>query len=306
MPRQGSTLAPGVDALFDFILVVSVVFFALIVALMLLFVIRYRRRRMDQEPLSSPHHNARLEATWSIVPLLIVFVIFGWGFKLYLDENVSPRNAYEIDVTGQKWKWLFTYPNGHVDEELHVPGDRPVKLVMTSEDVIHSFFVPAFRLKRDAVPGRYSVLWFTAAHPGVYQAFCAEYCGMGHSNMLAKVVVHEPGGFERWLEQASNLLATMTPVEAGGKLYAQRGCIQCHTVDGSARVGPSFKGVFGHMVLLQGGDRVMADENYVRESILDPQAKVVAGYEPVMPTYKGRIKDSEITAIIAYLKSLSK
>ena len=306
MPVEGSSLAPGVDALFDFILWLSVFFFVLIVGLMITFVVKYRRRRVDETPLESPTHNTKLEVAWTVVPLLLVFVIFAWGFKLYLDESVAPRNAYEVDVTGQKWKWLFTYANGHVDEDLHVPGDRPIKLVMTSEDVIHSFYIPAFRIKRDVVPGRYSVLWFRPARPGEYQVFCAEYCGTNHSNMLAKVVVHEPGGFERWLEAASNLLATMTPVEAGAKLYAQRGCAQCHTVDGSARVGPTFKGVFGHDVVMRDGSKVLADENYVRESILDPQAKVVAGFEPVMPTYKGRIKDQEITAIIAYLKSLSK
>ncbi len=303
LPVDASTGAPAVDALFHFILWVSVAFFALIVGLMVYFVVRFRRRGLDAaEP--SPAHNTALELTWSGIPLLLVIVIFGWGFKVYLDLNTPPANAYEVQVTGQKWKWLFTYPNGHVDENLHVPVDRPVKLVMTSEDVIHSFFVPAFRVKRDVVPGRYSSLWFQATKTGTFPVLCAEYCGRGHSDMLAEVVVHPPGGFERWLEDAANLASRMSPAEAGERLFRTRGCAQCHAVDGSARVGPSLAGLVGRRAVLRDGTTVVADENYVRESILEPQAKVAAGFEPVMPTYKGRLKDDEITALIAYLKAL--
>jgi cytochrome c oxidase subunit 2 len=280
-----------------------VVFFALIVGLMIYFVVRFRRRGADDaEP--SPAHNTALELTWTGIPLVIVIAIFAWGFKVFLDLNTPPGNAYEVQVTGQKWKWLFTYPNGHVDENLHVPVDRPVKLVMTSEDVIHSFFVPAFRVKKDVVPGRYSTLWFEATKEGEYQVFCAEYCGTSHSDMLAEVVVHAPGGFERWLADAANLLARMPPAEAGERLLRTRGCVQCHSVDGTAKVGPSLDRLIGHPVVLRGGETITADENYVRESILEPQAKIVAGFEPVMPTYKGKIKDEEITALIAYLKAM--
>lgn len=304
MPFRGSSGAGAVDALFYFILAISVIFFLLIVTLMLVFVFKYRRRSPGEEPPRSPHHNTPLELTWTIVPLILVVVIFGWGFRVFLDMNTPPDNAYEVQVTGQKWKWLFTYDNGHVDENLHVPVDRPIRLVMTSEDVIHSFFVPAFRIKRDVVPGRYSSVWFDATTAGTYDVFCAEYCGTNHSNMLAKVVVHEPGGFETWMADAANFLDRMSPAEGGERLYRVRGCAQCHSVDGSGGIGPTFKGAFGHPVALQDGSTVTVDENYVRQSILDPQSQVVAGFEPVMPTYQGRLKDDEITAIIAYLKTL--
>jgi cytochrome c oxidase subunit 2 len=233
-----------------------------------------------------------------------VIVIFVWAFRVFLNINTPPANAYEVQVTGQKWKWLFTYPNGHVDQDLHVPVNTPVRLVMTSEDVIHGFFIPAFRLKHDVLPGRYVKLWFRAVKTGEFQIYCTQYCGTGHSDMWAKVIVHEPGGFESWLQAASNFLKTMSPAQAGEMLYRTRGCAQCHTVTGEASTGPTWKGLFGRTVPLQGGGSVVADENYVRESILDPQAQVVAGFQPVMPTFKGRLSDQEISAIIAYIKTL--
>jgi cytochrome c oxidase subunit 2 len=304
MPPQISTVAHNVDSLFNFILAISVFFFLLIVAVMILFVIRYRRRE-GVEAAESASHNTALELTWTIIPLILVVVIFFFGFTGYLDMVTPPANAYEILVDGQKWNWSFTYPNGYVDANLHVPVDRPVRLVMTSADVIHSLYVPAFRIKMDVVPGRYSKAWFEATEPGEYELFCAEYCGTSHSDMLAVVVVHPPGEFETWLEQASNFLETMSPVEAGQKLFQARGCMQCHSVDGTAKTGPTMAGIYGRTEALADGGTVVADENYLRESILEPMAKVVAGYEPVMPTYQGRLKDAEITAIIEYLKSLS-
>ena len=304
LPVQASDGAAGVDRLFFFIFGVSLFFFALIVILMVAFVIRYRRRE-GIEPEPSPHHSTALELTWTGIPLLLVIVIFVWGFKVYLDMRTPPANSYEVQVTGQKWKWLFTYPTGHVDENLHVPIDQPVRLVMTSEDVIHSFFVPAFRIKQDVVPGRYSKVWFRATKAGEFQVYCAEYCGTSHSDMLAKVVVHEPGGFEKWMNEVGDMFKSMSPVEVGEKLYRVRGCAQCHSVDGKANVGPTFLGVWGHQQPLKGGGSAVVDENYVRESILEPQAKIAAGFEPVMPTYKGKLSDREITAMIEYLKSLS-
>jgi cytochrome c oxidase subunit 2 len=304
MPPQVSTVAHHVDFLFSFILAISVFFFLLIVVVMVFFVIRYRRRE-GAEAEASPSHNMALELTWTIIPLVLVVVIFFFGFRGFLDMATPPANAYEVLADGQKWNWSFTYPNGYVDENLHVPVNRPIRLVMTSADVIHSLYVPAFRIKNDVVPGRYTKVWFEATEPGEYELFCAEYCGTSHSDMLALVIVHPPGEFETWLEKASNFLETMTPVEAGQKLYQVRGCQQCHSVDGSAKTGPSFLGLFGRSGQMADGTTVVADENYIRESILEPANKVVAGYEPVMPTYQGRVKDAEITAIIEYLKSLS-
>jgi cytochrome c oxidase subunit 2 len=208
-------------------------------------------------------------------------------------------------VTGQKWQWFFTYPNGYVTGELHVPVDRPVELTMTSEDVIHSLWIPAFRVKKDVVPGRYNKAWFEATEPGEYPLLCTEYCGTGHSDMLTRVTVHRPGEFETWLREAADLLGTLPPAEAGLKLYETKGCKQCHSLDGSAGVGPSFKNLFGSERHLADGGQVVADENYVRHSILEPMSQVSLGFDPVMPTYAGKLKDQEITMLIAYLKSIS-
>ncbi|MBI2840050.1 MAG: cytochrome c oxidase subunit II [Acidobacteria bacterium] len=305
MPPEISTSAAGVDWIFYFIFWISLFFFLLIVGLMTYFVVRYRRPK-GVEAEGAPSHNMVLEVTWSVIPLILVIVIFYLGFKGFMDLFTSPQNAYEVLVTGQKWKWLFQYPNGYVDENLHVPVDVPVRLVMSSEDVIHSLYIPAFRVKRDVVPGRYTKAWFQATQAGDYQIFCAEYCGKSHSDMLAKVVVEKPGDFEKWLEKASNFLDTMPPAEAGARLYKTRGCAQCHSIDGTSGIGPTFKGVFGETVVMVGGAKVAVDENYLRESINEPQVRVVAGYQPVMPTFKGRLKDKEITAIIEYIKSLER
>jgi cytochrome c oxidase subunit 2 len=304
-PPQGSTVAHDVDWLFYEILWISIFFFVVIVALMLWFVVKYRRRTGHSEQ-PSPHHNTALELTWSVGPLLLSLVIFYEGFVGFLDLTIQPANTYDIQVTGQKWKWLFTYPNGHVDEVLHVPGDRATHLIMSSEDVIHSLFIPDFRVKKDVVPGRFSHLWFqpTAEAEGEHELFCTEYCGTSHSNMITKAIVHPAGGFDRWLSDAALAELNAAPAEAGQRLYGSRGCAQCHSVDGKAGTGPSFKGIFDTQQPLTTGTSVLADENYIRESILEPQAKVVAGFSPVMPTYAGRLSDREIVALIEYIKTL--
>jgi cytochrome c oxidase subunit 2 len=303
MPSQASTAAAGVDRVFDFILYISLFFFVLIVGLMLYFVIRYRRREGVEAEKTATHHMG-LEVVWTVVPIIVVLLIFYVGFVGYMNLATPPANSYDVNVTGQKWKWLFTYANGHVDENLHVPVDVPVRLILTSEDVIHSFFVPAFRVKKDVVPGRYNNLWFEATEPGEYDVFCAEYCGKSHSEMLAKVVVHPSGEFEKWLEEASNFLTRLSPAEAGERLVKTRGCRQCHSIDGKANIGPTFLGIYGRTGKLKDGRSYEAEENYIRRSVLDPQSDLVAGYEPVMPTFQGRMKDQEITAIIEYLKTL--
>lgn len=303
MPEQASTFAPEVDWIWDLVLGISLFFFVLIIGLAILFIIQYRARE-GREPEPSPSHNMPLEITWTVIPTIIVGIIFYFGFNAYLDMSVPPRDTYDINVSAQRWSWQFTYPNGFTDKTLHVPVNRPVKLIMTSEDVIHSFYVPAFRVKRDVVPGRYNTVWFEATEPGTFQIFCAEYCGTGHSDMLADLVVHEPADFEKWLDESANLLETMAPAEAGEWLYNSRGCKQCHTIDGSPRIGPSFYGDFGGVRNLKGGGTATVDENFIRESILEPQAKVAAGFEPVMPTYQGKLKDQEITYIIEFIKSL--
>lgn len=307
LPRQGSTTAASVDALFLAVTWIGIFFFVLITAVMLYFVWKYRARP-GHEAQASSDHNRPLEITWTVIPLLIVIWIFWEGFTGFVNLATPPQNAYEVQVLGQKWKWLFTYPNGVVDDNLHVPPGEPVRLVMTSQDVIHSFYVPEFRIKHDAVPGRYDKAWFQASAPGEYRIFCAEYCGTSHSDMLAKVIVHPSRGeFDKWLSDAGNFIDKLPPEklwEGGQKLYNQRGCRQCHSVDGAAGIGPTFKGLWGHDQPLRDGGRAVVDENYLRESIVNPQAKIVAGFEPVMPTFQGRLKDKEITAIIEYIKTL--
>lgn len=303
LPPRASEVAGQVDWLFYFILIVSLVFFVLIVVLMTLFVIRYHRPR-GAEGTEGVEHNTALEITWSVVPLILVAAMFYLGFRTFMKIAVAPAGSYEILVNAQKWKWLFTYPNGYVSDELHVPLDEPVELMMFSQDVIHSFYVPAFRIKRDVVPGRYNKVWFRATQKGRFTIFCAEYCGTGHSDMTSSVVVHSRQEFAKWLEEASAALAKKPPAEAGADLYRTRGCASCHTTDGRPGIGPTFKGLFGSSQPLSDGTTVVADENYIRESIMDPQAKIVAGYQPVMPTFKGRLKDVEITDIIEFLKTL--
>ena len=239
---------------------------------------------------------------------MIVVVIFAWGFLGYMEMRVAPRDAYEIEVVAKKWQWLFKYANGHVDEQLHVPVERPVRLVMRSEDVIHSLYVPAFRLKMDVVPGRFTTTWFEAIAPGTYPLLCAEYCGAGptrgHSDMISSVVVHEPGQFERWLEDAGNWMKNLAPAEAGEQLFHRRGCAQCHSVDGRALVGPTLQAVWGQTHRFTDGSSAEVDENYVRQSILEPMAKIREGYPAQMPTYKGILNDEEISALIAYIRWL--
>ena len=308
LPGQESSTAAGVDRVFYLILFISAVFFALVVSLMLFFVVRYRRRE-GVTPQKAPSHSMRLEITWTVIPLLIVFVIFHQGFTAYMEMQIAPPGCYEIRVSGRQWAWQFIYPNGHVDEDLHIPVDEPVKLTMTSEDVIHSLWIPAFRVKMDLVPGRYTTAWFRAIRPGKHQLLCTEYCGgndqRGHSDMLASVVVHSPDDFEAWLKDAANFLRNLPPAEAGEILYQRRGCAQCHSIDGSAGTGPSFKGIFGATHQLADGDSVTVDDNYIRESILDPQAKIRAGFRPVMATYQGLVSDEDITALIEFIKSTS-
>jgi len=303
MPVKASTTAGATDDLFYFIFWLCFFFFAVIVAVMVLFVFRYRERPGHKEQKTASHSNA-LEITWSVIPLVLVIPIFWWGFQGFMDMSVPPAEGREIMVTAEKWKFTFTYPNGYVDENLHVPQGENIILTMHSLDVIHSFYVPAFRLKRDVVPGRYHKAWFNATEPGEYQAYCAEYCGTAHSDMLARVIVHPAGEFDAWLREASDFISKLPPEEAGEKVFNIRGCPACHSVDGEANTGPPLDSLFGRTETMDDGTDVLVDENYLRESILEPMNMVVGGYEPVMPTFQGRLSEDEVTVLIAYLKSL--
>ncbi|HWP39378.1 MAG TPA: cytochrome c oxidase subunit II [Tepidisphaeraceae bacterium] len=305
MPPAASTVAGSVDGLFYFVFWITVIFLALVSALVIAFVIKYRYRADRPEAEDAPAHNTALELTWTVIPTVLVLMIFYFGFRGYLHMSVAPPDAYEINVDAKMWAWSFIYPNGHVDPELHVPVNRPVRLVLQSQDVIHSLYIPQFRIKRDAVPGRYNRTWFQATQQGVFDLYCAEYCGQGHSQMLTKVVVHDPQDFDRWLEDAANWERRMTPAEAGKMLFETRGCTQCHSVDGTARTGPTLKDLFGRQEKLADGSTTHVDENYIRESLYEPNARIVQGFAAVMPSYKATLKDRDVSAIIAYLKSIS-
>lgn len=305
-PPQGSDGAAAVDWLFYSITAISAFFFVVIVAVMTYFVLRFRRRPGHVVE-DSPHHNTPLEIIWSVVPGLILVWIFAASFLVFLDLRRVPDGAYEIKVSARKWSWAFQYPGGLVMEDLHVPVGRPVRLLMSSQDVIHSLFIPAFRVKQDLVPGRYSDLWFRAIRPGSYRLYCAEYCGQKHSNMDADVIVHEPAEFDHWLRTEIDKTNNLPPTELGALLYKRQGCAQCHAIDGNTqgKAGPSFAKTFGTQQKLASGETITIDENYIRRSILEPLSQIRAGYQPVMPTYQGRLRDHEIDALIAYIKSLN-
>jgi cytochrome c oxidase subunit 2 len=305
MPPASSTLAGDVDWLFYLILYISIFFFVLVIGAATYFTIKYRRRG-DTAPSSQKDHNLKLEIVWTVVPLAIVIVIFFLGFALYMRMNIAPKDSLEVKVTAQRWLWTFDYPNGvNSVNELVVPAGKPVRLLMSSTDVIHSFFVPDFRIKMDVLPNRYTSAWFNAPNPGQHNIQCTEYCGKGHSEMLGIVKVVSDREYTEWLTAASGPGEGVSLEDYGKQLYTSRRCVTCHNLDGTINVGPSFLGIYGEPANLKGGVKTIVDENYIRESILEPEAKVVDGFEPVMPTYQGLLKPRDIDALIAYIKSLS-
>jgi cytochrome c oxidase subunit 2 len=302
-PEQASTFAPQVDALLFFWLCVAGFFSLLIAGLILVFMVRYRRRP-GGDHVPDVHNSLGLEIFWTGVPLAITMVIFFWGASIYATMRHPPDDALEIHVVGKQWMWKLQHMEGKREiDELHIPVGKPVKLTMTSEDVIHSFYVPEFRVKQDAVPGRYTTMWFQATKPGTYHLFCAEYCGTLHSGMIGRVIALEPAAFQAWLAGQQPGEANVPVEVAGEAIFRAQGCGTCHRADGSGQ-GPALQGLFGKAVTLEGGETVLADEGYLRESILAPQAKIVAGYQPVMPTFQGLVSEEDIMRLIAYVKSL--
>ena len=297
-PERASSLASSVDSLFFFLIGVAAFFSLLIFLAITFFAIRYHRKSEDEIP-PEIHGSLVLELVWTGVPLLIVLFMFGWGARLYFQSSRPPANATPIFVVGKQWMWKIEHPEGKSEiNELHVPIGQPVRLTMTSEDVIHDFFVPAFRAKMDVVPGRYTSLWFTPTRLGRYHLFCAQYCGTNHSAMTGWVEVMTQADFQKWL---SGTPAGETMASTGEKLVAKFNCMSCHKEGGR---GPLLVGVYGRTVKLKGGETVIADEAYLRESILTPGARIVEGYEPQMPAYQGQLSESQVLQIIAYLKSL--
>ncbi len=299
-PHEASAHAAQVDAIYFFMVSVTAFFSLLIAGLLVFFAIKYHRRH-DDEVGAAIHGSLALELLWTVIPFFITMVMFGWGAKVFFDAYRPPKGAMEIYIVGKQWMWKAQHMGGQKEiNELHVPVGRAVKLTMGSEDVLHSFFIPAFRVKADVIPGRYNVLWFTPTKPGRYHLFCAEYCGTKHSGMIGWVEVMEPTDFQAWLGGGR---ASDSPAAAGEKLFQDLVCISCHRDDAQAR-GPQLKGLFGHTVRLQGGATAVADEAYIRESIVNPQAKIVDGFLPIMPTFQGLVSEEQLLQLIAYVRSL--
>jgi cytochrome c oxidase subunit II len=299
-PQQASTLAADVDALYFFILAVTA-FVAILVTVVVIF---FAAKYSTSDPMkvgARIHGSIPLELAWSIIPFLISIVIFVWSANVFFDLQRPPDQTLEIYATGKRWMWKFQHLDGQNEiNELHVPAGRPIKVTFTSEDVLHSMFFPAFRTKADAIPGRYSTVWFTPTIVGEHHLFCAEYCGTNHSGMVGKVIVMEPTAYEAWL--TGNVVGRSL-VSRGEQLFSDLACNTCHLSDGRGR-GPSLTNKFGAAERLATGATVAVDEGYVRESILMPQAKLVDGYQPLMPTFQGLVSEENVMALVEYVKSL--
>ncbi len=304
LPERASSVAPGVDHVFAFIFWLSVFFLGLIVALTVVFVLRYRVRATRTGPEPSPDHDTRLELLWSGIPLALVLVLFGASTKVYLRMSSPESGAapLEVKVTARKWAWHFDHPGGKGGNELHLVAGRPAELVLSSVDVIHSLYVPEFRLKQDAVPGRYTRMELTPTLPGTYSVLCAEYCGTDHSRMSARLVVHpDQASYDAWVREGQAQVASLS--ERGKTVFAQRGCAGCHSVDGTRRVGPSLRGIWKKRERLSDGSEALVDDEYLRESLVKPAAKIVAGFPNVMPPVV--LDERDLAALAAYLQSLT-
>ncbi len=299
-PQQASAQAAQVDAIYFFMVAVTAFFSLLIAVLVVVFAFKYRRKDDDEVGVAI-HGSLALELLWTFIPLGIAMVMFAWGAKVFFDLYRPPAGAMEIFVVGKQWMWKAQHADGQREiNELHVPIGRPVKLVMGSEDVIHSYYIPAFRVKADVIPGRYNSLWFTATTPGRYHLFCAEYCGTKHSGMIGWITAMEPADYQAWLAGGPS---TTSPIASGEKLFQDLTCNTCHQGGQQAR-GPALAGIFGKAVQLQGGGTAFVDEAYLRESIVNPQAKIVAGFQPIMPTFQGLVTEEQLLQLIAYVRSL--
>ena len=293
-------MASRVDALYFFLVGLTVFFSLLIAGLIVAYAIKFRRRSPDSIG-ARIHGGLMLEITWSIIPFFIVMGIFVWGASVFFAMSRPPDETLNVYVVGKQWMWKFQHLDGQREiNELHVPVGRAVKLIMTSEDVIHDVFVPAFRVKADVIPGRYTHLWFEPTKPGTYHLFCAEYCGTKHSGMVGQIVVMEQNDYQSWLSGGTG---EGSLASAGQKLFADLACNTCHRPDAQGR-GPVLQNLFGKTVELNTGERVVVDEAYVRESILNPQAKVTLGFQPIMPTFQGLVTEEGLLELIEYVKSL--
>lgn len=305
LPVQSSTAAPEVDNLFNFLYWLSLFFFLIITGGSLLFAWKYRMKKGEAQRLTPGFANSTtLELLWTVIPTVLVVVIFVLGFQGFMRLYITPHNAYQINVTARQWGWTFTYPNGSVSTSLVLPAGRRVSLLMTSTDVIHSLFIPDFRVKMAVVPNRYTTLWFQSDEPGDHDLFCTEYCGDGHSRMYARVSVKSGTDFDKWIRD-NEMPADAPPAQRGAKLFVTNQCNTCHSVDGSRLIGPTFKGIWGTKVSVKTNgavQEVMVDENYLRDSIANPGKDVVVTFDNVMNRYD--LNTTDMTAMIAYIQSL--
>jgi cytochrome c oxidase subunit 2 len=298
-PEQASSLAGQVDGLYFFLIAVSAFFTVAIFLAIFIFAVKYRHS-VHAEP-EQIEGSLPLELTWTLIPLGICMIFFAWGSLIFFQEGRAPRGAMEVYAVGKQWMWKFEHETGQREiNQLHVPINRDVKMIMSSQDVIHSFFVPAFRVKADVLPGRYTSVWFHPTKLGTYHLFCAEYCGTQHSGMIGEVVVMDPSAYQAWLGSGG----TAALSNSGQQLFQQLGCGTCHRADTQGR-GPNLTALFGKPVQLEDGRTVTADENYLRESIVNPGVKVVSGFKPIMPTYQGQVSEEGLAELVAYIKSLA-
>jgi len=299
-PERASTMALRVDGLYFFLVGLTVFFSLLIAGLIVYYAIKYRRRAPDAVG-ASTRGSMVLELAWTALPLLVVLVIFVWSAAVFFAMARPPEETLNVYAVGKQWMWKFQHLDGQREiDELHVPVGRAVRMIMTSEDVIHDFFVPAFRVKADVLPGRYTTVWFQATKPGRYHLFCAEYCGTKHSGMIGQVVVMDPSEYQTWL---SGGVPEGSLAAAGAKLFADLACNTCHRSDAQGR-GPVLEGLFGKSVTLQNGESVVVDEDYVRRSILTPSAQIASGFQPIMPTFQGLVTEEQLLELVEYVKSL--
>jgi cytochrome c oxidase subunit 2 len=308
-PAVASTQAADVDGLFYFIYWSCIVLTLMVVAPMVWFTFKYRVTGFSRKALSQRDHGVLIETLWSVLPFFYLIILFVWGLRGFLNLYIAPPDAMEMRVTGQKWFWTIEYPEDQVSVsgqgvEFVVPVDTNVKVILIAEDVLHSFFIPNFRVKMDVIPGRYTTLWFNSNREGLYPVLCTEYCGKDHSNMLAQIRVVGKEEFRKWIDKTQNESNSLPPVELGKKLYSSKGCNACHHVTDQRLVGPGFKGLYGKDEKLADGSTVKVDDAYMRESILNPGAKIVEGYPNVMTPYQGQLKEREIVGLIEYIKTL--
>lgn len=301
LPVAASTSAQHTDAVFYSLVGLSLMVMVIVFGPMIFILFRYRRSQNVNRRIGYVPENA-IEVTWMTVPFLIMLCFWGWAGVDYFDEERPPENAIQIDVVGKQWMWKLEHAEGNAEiNQLHIPLNRPVKLTLASQDVIHSFFVPAFRVKQDVVPGRYTSEWFTPIKAGTYHIFCSQYCGTGHAAMIGEAIVMEPADYQRWLAQSS---PGETMAQRGARLFRDFGCSGCHMGNSVVRA-PRLEGIFGKPVPLQDGRVVLADETYLHDCILQPTVRVPAGYAPVMPSFQGQVSEEQLFQLIAYIKSLA-